>query len=98
MSLVQSDAPATEQRAGARGWLGWAVYLATSWTWCIGMFLPVLLVRDYGTWGWFVFALPNVVGAAAMGWILRTREQSVRIVDQHRFACLAFSFVTITFQ
>ena len=28
--------------------LGWAVFLATSWTWCIGMYLPVLLVRDFG--------------------------------------------------
>ncbi|HTL30770.1 MAG TPA: hypothetical protein VL282_16180, partial [Tepidisphaeraceae bacterium] len=37
-------------------WIGWAIYLGMSWTWCIGMFLPVLLVRDYGFWGWLVFA------------------------------------------
>ena len=55
---------------------GWAAYLACSWTWCIGMFLPVLLVRDYGVWGWIVFAVPNVLGAAAMGWVLRSAEVS----------------------
>jgi hypothetical protein len=48
--------------------LGWANYLGMSWTWCIGMFLPVLLVRDYGIGAWWIFAIPNVVGAAAMGW------------------------------
>ncbi|MBV8780683.1 MAG: hypothetical protein JO353_04735, partial [Phycisphaerae bacterium] len=51
-------------------WLGWAIFLGVSWTWCIGMYLPVLLVRDYGFWGWVVFAIPNVVGAAAMGWTI----------------------------
>ncbi|MDB5302268.1 MAG: hypothetical protein JWO87_3931, partial [Phycisphaerales bacterium] len=45
--------------------LGWGAFLACSWTWCIGMFLPVLLVRDFGEMGWLVFAAPNVVGAAA---------------------------------
>lgn len=41
--------------------------LATSWTWCIGMFLPVLLLRDFGLWGWVAFALPNIIGAALVG-------------------------------
>ena len=34
--------------------LSWAVYLGVSWTWCIGMFLPVLIMRDYGIAGWLV--------------------------------------------
>jgi hypothetical protein len=59
------------------------------------MFLPVLLVRDLGFWGWVVFAVPNVIGAAAMGWVLRTPESSRRIVDSHGPACRAFSAVTI---
>src|SRR4051812_22981962 len=42
----------------------WAIFLGVSWTWVIGMFLPVLLVRDYGLLGWVVFAIPNVIGAA----------------------------------
>ena len=77
--------------------LGWAVFLGCSWTWCIGMFLPVLLVRDLGVWGWIVFAVPNVVGAAAMGWVLRDPRSSARIVTHHAAACGAFSTVTIAF-
>src|SRR6187397_1723561 len=84
-------------RPPARTMLAWAAFLACSWTWCIGMFLPVLLVRDYGGWGWIVFAVPNVIGAAAMGWILRSGEISRRIVENHRVACLSFSAVTILF-
>jgi hypothetical protein len=78
-------------------WLGWAVYLAMSWTWCIGMFLPALLVRDYGVWGWVVFAVPNVLGAAAVGWLLG-RDDSRNIVQRHRVAVHAFSVITIAFQ
>jgi hypothetical protein len=78
--------------------LGWAIYLAASWTWCIGMFLPVLLIRDYGVWGWVVFAVPNVIGAAAMGWTVRSPAQSRALSEAHRTALSAFSFVTATFQ
>ncbi|MFN7020352.1 MAG: hypothetical protein ACK4WH_03365 [Phycisphaerales bacterium] len=77
--------------------LGWAAYLACSWTWCIGMFLPVLLVRDYGAWAFVAFAVPNVLGAAAMGWVL-SPGSSLRVVQTHRLACAAFSLVTIAFQ
>jgi lipid-A-disaccharide synthase-like uncharacterized protein len=77
--------------------LGWAAYLGCSWTWCIGMFLPVLLIRDYGVRGWWAFAIPNVIGAAAMGWVLRTREQSESAMATHRFAIRAFSWITVTF-
>ncbi|MFT3788352.1 MAG: hypothetical protein QM770_19640 [Tepidisphaeraceae bacterium] len=76
---------------------GWAAYLAASWTWCIGMFLPVLLIRDFGSWGWVVFALPNVIGAAAMGWTIRSRDHSLSFVTNHRLATAAFSYVTIAF-
>ena len=78
-------------------WLGWAVYLGTSWTWCIGMFLPVLMMRDYGIAGFLVFAIPNVLGAAAMGWVLRDELISADIVQAHRQACVSFSLVTILF-
>jgi hypothetical protein len=77
--------------------LSWAAYLGCSWTWCIGMFLPVLLVRDYGLGGWFVFAIPNVLGAAAFGWILARPGASERLVAENRSACVAFSMVTIAF-
>lgn len=78
--------------------LGWAAFLATSWTWCIGMYLPVLLVRDFGTWAWAVFAIPNVIGAAALGWTISSPQASAQLVAAHRTACRWFSWVTITFQ
>ena len=78
--------------------LGWAVYLACSWTWCIGMFLPALLVRDFGVWGFVVFAVPNVVGAAAMGWVLTGRHQPRALLEKHRDAVRAFAIVTVVFQ
>ncbi|HED53203.1 MAG TPA: hypothetical protein ENJ00_03260 [Phycisphaerales bacterium] len=79
------------------GSVGWAVFLGCSWTWCIGMYLPALMIRDLGLWGYVVFAVPNVIGAAAMGWVLRSREASVDMVQAHRPACRAFSIVTIAF-
>lgn len=77
--------------------LGWAMYLAVSWTWCIGMFLPILLLRDFGVPGYLAFAIPNVIGAAAMGWVLLSPEASRRFVEKHRLACVVFSFVTVLF-
>lgn len=90
---------AIDQRQPAPGLAiaGWAIFLACSWTWCIGMYLPVLLVRDLGVWAWVIFAVPNIVGAAAMGWVLREPGASQRMVDGHRSACLWFSIVTIAF-
>src|SRR5690606_32406949 len=41
---------------------------------------------------------PNVVGAGAMGWVLRSREAAGRIVAQHEVAVTTFSAVTISFQ
>lgn len=79
-----------------RASLAWAGYLGVSWTWCIGMFLPVLLLERYGWWAVIVFALPNIVGAAAMGWVLRS-GQSQRLVQSHGLAMVAFSWVTIGF-
>lgn len=61
------------------------------------MFLPVLLVRDMGLITWIVFAVPNVLGAAAMGWVLSRPGQSERMVRDHLPACAAFSAVTISF-
>lgn len=78
--------------------LGWAVYLACSWTWCIGMFLPVILLRDFGWPSWIVFVAPNVIGAAAMGFVMSDRRTSEEFVARHKPACVAFSVVTILFQ
>ena len=75
----------------------WGAYLACSWTWCIGMFLPALLMRDMGWAGFLIFAIPNVLGAAAMGWILKSRSDSVRFVETHPTAIWWFSAVTLAF-
>ena len=81
-----------------RSVLTWAAYLACSWTWCIGMWLPVILMRDFGPWSFLLFAIPNIAGAAAMGVVLRRPGASEKFVASHRSACHAFSFVTIAFQ
>lgn len=77
--------------------LGWAFFLAASWTWCIGMFLPILLVRDFGPGGYLCFAIPNVLGAAAMGFVLRRPAASESLVEKHRAVIRLFSLVTILF-
>jgi hypothetical protein len=61
------------------------------------MFLPVLLVRDYGVWGWVAFAVPNVVGAAAMGFVL-SPGRSAAVVEKHGAACVLFGRVTMWYQ
>ncbi len=76
----------------------WALFLGCSWTWVIGMYFPVLLLRDYGLWGWVAFAVPNVLGAAAMGWVLKNAEASRRLVERHGPACRWFGLVTVAYQ
>ena len=62
------------------------------------MFLPIMLVRDYGVWGWVAFAIPNVVGAAAMGTVLWKPEVSWGLVQKHPGALRWFAGVTIAYQ
>ncbi|MBL8762616.1 MAG: hypothetical protein JNL50_15075, partial [Phycisphaerae bacterium] len=78
--------------------LGFGAYLAASWTWCIGMFLPTMLIRDFGGWAFWAFAIPNVVGAAAMGLVLARPGDSERLVAKHWPALSLFSLVTASFQ
>ena len=61
------------------------------------MLLPAMLVRDYGFWGWVAFAVPNVLGAAAMGWVIASREAARRLVFEHRLAVVVFSVVTLAY-
>jgi hypothetical protein len=80
--------------------LGWAIYLATSWTWVIGMFFPVLLIRDFGIYGWIVFAAPNVLGAAAVGFV--TFRDAPSAADdswkrRHATMLSIFALVTVSF-
>ena len=75
----------------------WAAFLGSSWTWIIGMVLPIMLVNDFGFLGWVAFAVPNVIGAAAMGFVLPTAAVSRRVSGMHRDMCLRFSEVTVTY-
>lgn len=78
--------------------VGEGLYLASSWTWCIGMFLPIILLRDMGAWSWLAFAIPNVVGAAMMGPVLAARGHSEAMTRAHEPAMRLFSIVTLAFQ
>lgn len=85
------------QAPGPRQVLGIGAFLAVSWTWCIGMFLPVLLARDLGPLSFLVFAIPNCVGAALMGWVMRRPGASAEFIKRHTAACVWFSRITIAF-
>ncbi|MFA9477617.1 hypothetical protein ACERK3_04840 [Phycisphaerales bacterium AB-hyl4] len=77
--------------------IAWACFLGCSWTWVIGMLWPILLVADFGAWGWLVFAVPNVIGAAAMGFVIARPQASVEVVSAHPQACYRFSEITVAF-
>ena len=54
--------------------VGWGFFCAASWTWCIGMFFPLLLLRDFGWPGLVAFLVPNVIGCAGFGYVLDRAE------------------------
>ena len=95
----QSMPGIADQGAFSRGMstVGWGLYCASSWTWCIGIFLPIIMLGLFGGGGYWVFAVPNVIGCAAFGYVL-TRERSQAMVAAHAPAIRWFSFVTIIFQ
>ena len=78
--------------------VGWAFYVAVSWTWVIGMFLPVLLVRDFGGWGWVAFAVPNAVGAMSVGFVMRTPRQSAEFTVTRLRGVVLFTAITLALQ
>lgn len=71
--------------------------LATSWTWCIGMFAPVLIGSLFGWPGILAFAVPNVIGCAAFGY-LRSAERSRSESRDHALAMALFSGATVAYQ
>lgn len=74
-----------------------AVFVACSWTWVIGMWLPVYLIGDFGVAGWVVFAVPNILGAASVGWAFAQRNRAESFLASHGRAVWWFSAVTILF-
>ncbi|MFK7959056.1 MAG: hypothetical protein AB8G96_00900 [Phycisphaerales bacterium] len=87
------------ENAGARGLTAglWGLFCACSWTWCIGMYLPKIMLERFGWTGFLVFAVPNILGCAALGYVLKTRAPSQRMTDGHRSAMMWFSAITIAF-
>jgi hypothetical protein len=61
------------------------------------MILPALLLRDFGWWSLAVFLLPNAIGAAAMGTMLKNANAAQRLRLNHNKAVQWFSMVTIAF-
>jgi len=76
---------------------GDACFLACSWTWCIGLWLPFYLIQDFGWIGWAAFAIPNVIGAAGMGLVLRAPGASEAFVERHGPVMSLFSVATVLF-
>jgi hypothetical protein len=71
--------------------------LATSWTWCIGMFAPIVLGQMFGWPGIIAFAIPNIVGCTLFGY-LRSRRRSMDETRDHAFAMACFSAATVAYQ
>jgi len=91
-----SEPPSGKELSGWLGVLGWGAFLGTSWTWVIGMVLPALLIRDMGIAGFFVFALPNCIGAAAMGSVL-SGSKARGLPKRHMGMILVFSIITVAY-
>lgn len=59
------------------------------------MYLPVLLIEDFGWPGWIAFVVPNVIGAASVGFLLRSRAACDRFLREHRIAIALFGVATL---
>jgi len=92
--------PANPYTLGVRSsfsFISRAVFLAVSWTWVIGMFLPVLLIKDFGVWSFLPFAIANVLGAMSVGLVLCSRKAK-KAYASDTGARVVFSIATIAFQ
>jgi hypothetical protein len=61
------------------------------------MYLPKLLLDRFGWPGFIAFAVPNVLGCAAFGYVVKNRQRSESMVLKHGIAMAAFSIVTIAY-
>lgn len=77
--------------------MAWGLVLTSSWTWCIGLFLPVILLRLFGWTGFWLFAVPNVIGCTAFGWIV-SGDRGIAVARRLRNGIVVFSLWTIAFQ
>ncbi|MDA1007849.1 MAG: hypothetical protein O2800_02440 [Planctomycetota bacterium] len=75
----------------------WGLVLTSSWTWCIGLYLPVILMRLFGWEGFLAFAIPNVIGCALFGFIVND-ERGARMRARWHNAIRVFALWTIGYQ
>ncbi|MFO0962885.1 MAG: hypothetical protein U0625_08255 [Phycisphaerales bacterium] len=75
----------------------WGLFCTSSWTWCIGMYLPFILLRLWGWPGFWAFFIPNVLGCTAFGFVL-DRERSQALMRRLGWTCALFSAVTVAYQ
>ncbi len=61
------------------------------------MFLPIILLDEFGWPGFIVFAVPNVLGCAAFGYVLANTARRDMLQRQHRPAMVLFSTTAIAF-
>ncbi|MFG0257812.1 MAG: hypothetical protein ACF8GE_07930 [Phycisphaerales bacterium JB043] len=90
-------APTSSNQNDLLGVVPSATFLACSWTWCIGMYLPVFLIGDFGWPAWVSFAIPNVFGAMLVGFVHTTRASASHFAERHANAVRLFSLVTVLF-
>lgn len=62
------------------------------------MYLPRIMIDRFGWPGFIAFAVPNVLGCAAFGYVVRSRARSDQMVAQHGSAMTWFSIFTIVYQ
>jgi len=85
------------EHANARATIGWGIYTASSWTWCIGLFLPIIMIRLFGWPGFLLFAVPNIAGVVAFGYLF-DRSRCLRALRENRTAIRLFSIATAGYQ
>ncbi len=61
------------------------------------MFLPVILIRDFGAGGVLAFAIPNVIGCTAFGYVLANRQRREALLRTHRPALRWFSMAAVAY-
>lgn len=88
---------AMSERSPIAAALGWGLFCSASWTWCIGMFLPFVMLQRYGWIGFWIFFVPNVIGCAGFG-LLQSTERVRALRERLLPLCGWFSLVTIAYQ
>ncbi len=61
------------------------------------MYLPVIMLSEFGWPGFLIFAVPNVLGCAAFGYVWRSGDTAADTAARHAPAMVLFSLVTVAF-